>query len=146
MSCSAILETNYGDLNSSDIRWSSLHGSTPFSVSMWDLAFKYSLEQVIKSFIDTQGNISYVLIINVEELVRIVVNKENLSSLYSDHCLKLRFMLRLHLDHFIRLKLGTCTSLTTIELALIAYLLDADFSKCFTSPVERRHCTGERKM
>ena len=38
-----------GDLNSPDICWSSLHGSTPFSVPLCDLVFKYNLVQLIDS-------------------------------------------------------------------------------------------------
>ena len=52
-----------GDLNSPDICWSTLHGSTPLFVDLCDLhvAFKFKLEQLFDTPTHIQGNIMDIL-------------------------------------------------------------------------------------
>ena len=123
-----------GDLNSPDICWSSLNGSTPFSVALCDLVLKYNLEQLIDTPTQTQGNILDILMTNRENLIQNIVVKKEFPHLFSDH-----FFITFHT---IVASNPSKQSKTRYFLnynktdfdSLNEYLLDIDFDTCFTSP------------
>ena len=76
-----------GDFNSSDINWTTLSASSPFSHSLCELVFKFNLQQLVTSATHLRGSILDLVITNSPDLIASMQIDSNICSNYSDHYL-----------------------------------------------------------